>query len=62
MNNHDWLLSVLDDLETYAQENNLPTLSKELSKTKLTAKLEIVGKVQDPLPSMGAIISSHQVQ
>jgi hypothetical protein len=61
MNKHDWLLSVLDDLETYAQENDLPTLSKELLKTKLTAQVEIVCKVQDRLPSMEPMTNSDLV-
>ena len=40
MEQNDWLISVLIDLETYARENELPNLSKELAKTRMTATAE----------------------
>ena len=43
MQEHSWLVSVLDDLEAYAKTNELPALSEELTKTKLTAMAEIGG-------------------
>ena len=41
MGKHDWLVSVLDDLETYAKENEFSSLSEELSKTKRVARAEV---------------------
>ncbi len=39
---HTWIIDVLADLETFAQDNRLPMLADELSKTARVASAEIV--------------------
>lgn len=38
---NDWILDVLADLRTFAQENNLPCLAVSLEDTSLVATAEI---------------------
>lgn len=51
MSEHSWIVAVLDDLENYAQKNELSSLSQELVRTKGIAMSEInreLGKRQAP--------------
>lgn len=41
MEQHSWLVSVLHDLETYAEKNELPLLTQEIVKAKVVAMSEI---------------------
>lgn len=41
---HDWILSVLSDLKTYAEQNGLPSLAGQLTDTSLVARAEIAGQ------------------
>lgn len=41
MQQHSWLVSVLHDLETYAEKNELPLLTQEIVKAKVVAMSEI---------------------
>ncbi len=43
--NH-WIVSVLNDLDTYAKMNELPLLSDELTRAKLTAIAEMGAEVE----------------
>ncbi len=38
---HNWIIDVLADLESFAQQNGLPYLAHELSKTAEVATAEI---------------------
>ena len=38
---HDWILNVLTDLKTYAEQNGLGTLAGQLGDTTLVAQAEI---------------------
>ena len=42
--NHDWMLDVLTDLETYAQNQGLSALAVQLNDTRSTARSEIAGR------------------
>lgn len=46
MAKHDWIMSVLDDLETYAKTNELLWLRDELNKAKLIAISELSGDLE----------------
>lgn len=41
MSEHEWILSVLEDLGTYAQRNNLPALGMTIKQARRIAKHEI---------------------
>ncbi len=41
---HDWILSVLSDLKTYAEQNGLPSLAGQLTDTAVVARAEIAGQ------------------
>ena len=41
---HDWILSVLSDLKTYAEQNGLPSLAEQLSDTAVVARAEIASQ------------------
>lgn len=41
---HDWILSVLSDLKTYAEQNDLPSLAGQLTDTAVVASAEIAGQ------------------
>ena len=51
MEQHGWLVSVLNDLETYAEKNDLPWLMQELSRTKKTA----IAEVNESAKLLGAV-------
>ncbi len=40
---HDWILSVLTDLKTYAEQNGLGSLAGQLDDTLLVAQADITG-------------------
>lgn len=41
MENHRWIVQVLDDLATYARENKLGFLAEELRTTMVLAQLQM---------------------
>ncbi len=41
---HDWIVSVLSDLRTYAEQNGLPSLAGQLADTALVARAEIANQ------------------
>lgn len=45
---HDWILSVLSDLETYARQNGLRSLAGQLTDTALVARAEIATQSEQP--------------
>lgn len=48
MQKHSWLVSVLHDLEAYAEENELPSLTQEIVKAKTVAIYEIGDGISFP--------------
>ncbi len=42
--NHDWMLDVLTDLETYAQNQGLSVLAERLNDTRSAARSEIADR------------------
>lgn len=38
---HQWILSVFDDIQEYAKQNNLPVIAKDLEQKMRLAKSEI---------------------
>lgn len=59
MSKHSWLVSVLDDLESYAKENELPSLLDELSKAKRIAQAEVAFDAKGHLPCAESSCYSH---
>ena len=47
MSKFNWIISVLDDLDNFASENELYLISQELKQAKLVAKAEIDGIVNE---------------
>lgn len=47
MENHAWILAVIDDLESYARQNSLPQLVGLLDRTRKLAEFEISGLNND---------------
>ena len=47
MSRFNWMISVLDDLDKFASENELHLISQELKQAKRIAKAEIAGIVND---------------
>lgn len=44
MSKHDWLLAIFDDLQRYAEENDLPIIAEEIAKKRKIARWEIDAK------------------
>ena len=48
---HDWIIEVLDDLRTYAQENRLHRLATEIADLRLVAMTEIASADAPGVPA-----------
>ena len=57
MTGHKWIIDVLADLKTFAEQNNLPLLAAQLGETALVAMVEIA---QVPVAlTDGAALAGH---
>lgn len=45
---HDWIIEVLDDLKTYAEQNRLDELVAQIEDTRLVAMTEIASLPPTP--------------
>lgn len=50
---NDWILDVLADLKTYAQQNGLSALAVQLEETVQLARAEITSELGAPVAAVG---------
>lgn len=48
MQNHEWIVSILDDVACYAEKNNLTKLKETLKTAQAVAVVETGYEVHDP--------------